>query len=194
MNAAHLEFCGSPEWRQIVEEMVLPVALRDLELGDDVLEIGPGPGFTTDVLRTKTQRLTAVELDPALARDLDRRLAGTNVDVVQGDATALDFANDRFTATASFNMLHHVPSDDAQDRIFAELARVLRPGGLFVAADGVASEDLLAFHEGDTYHPIHPDGLAERLGYVGFIGIDVRLYDLGWIAGARTPRAARGAG
>lgn len=187
MNAAHLEFCASPEWRQIVEEMILPVALRDLVLGDDVLEIGPGPGFTTDGLRTKAQRLTVVELDPVLARDLARRLAGTNVDVVRGDATALEFANDRFTGAASFNMLHHVPSDDAQDRIFAEVARVLRPGGLFVAADGVASEDLLAFHEGDTYHPIDPDGLAERLSYSGFTRIDVRMYDLGWICEARTP-------
>jgi len=186
MNAAHLEFCASPEWRQIVEEMILPVALRDIELGDDVLEIGPGPGFTTDVLRTKAQRLTAVELDPVLARDLDRRLAGTNVDVVQGDATALDFPNDRFTAAASFNMLHHVPSDEAQDRIFAELARVLRPGGALVAVDGVANDDLLEFHEGDTYHPIDPDGLSNRLGSSGFTGIDVRPYDLGWICEART--------
>lgn len=139
MNAAHLEFCASPEWRQIVEEMILPVALHDLVLGDDVLEIGPGPGFTTDVLRTKVEQLTAVELDPLLARDLGRRLAGTNVDVVRGDATALEFTDDRFTGAASFNMLHHVPSDDAQDRIFTEVARVLRPGGVFVAADGVAA-------------------------------------------------------
>jgi SAM-dependent methyltransferase len=188
MNAAHLEFCASPEWRQIVEEMILPVALRDLDLGDDALEIGPGPGFTTDVLRTRTRRLTAVELDPVLARDLARRLAGTNVDVVQGDATALELADDRFTGAASFNMLHHVPSDDAQDRIFAEVARILRPGGVFVAADGVASDDLLAFHEGDTYHPIDPDGLAGRLRHAGFTGVEVRMYDLGWIAEARTPR------
>ena len=186
MNAAHLEFCASPEWRQIVEEMILPVALHDLALGDDVLEIGPGPGFTTDVLRTKVQQLTAVELDPLLARDLGRRLAGTNVDVVRGDATALEFTDDRFTGAASFNMLHHVPSDDAQDRIFTEIARVLRPGGVFVAADGVASEDLRAFHDGDTYHPIDPAGLAERLSASGFTGIDVRMYDLGWICEART--------
>lgn len=185
MNAAHLEFCASPEWRQIVEEMILPVALRDLDLGDDVLEIGPGPGFTTDVLRTRTPRLTAVELDAALARDLGRRLAGTNVDVVHGDATALEFADDRFSSAGSFNMLHHVPGDDAQDRIFAEVARVLCPGGVFVAVDSVASDDLLAFHEDDTYHPIDPDRLARRLRASGFTGIDVRLYDLGWICEAR---------
>jgi SAM-dependent methyltransferase len=187
MNAAHLEFCASHDWRQMVEDMVMPAALRDVELGGDVLEIGPGPGFTTDVLRTKVERLTAVELDPALAGDLARRLAGTNVDVVEGDATALDLADDCFSGAASFNMLHHVPSADAQDRIFAEVARVLRPGGVFLAVDSAASEDLSGFHEGDTYNPVDPDSLDSRLGDAGFTGIDVRMYELGWIVTARTP-------
>jgi SAM-dependent methyltransferase len=184
VNEAHQKFCASPEWREMVEDMIMPVALQDVDLGDDVLEIGPGPGFTTDVLRTKTQRLTAVEIDAGFARDLDRRLAGTNVDVVEGDATALELADDRFTGAASFNMLHHVPSDEAQDRIFAEVARVLRPGGRFLAVDGAASDDLLGFHEGDTYHPIDHEGVAERLANVGFTAIDVRTYELGWIATA----------
>lgn len=187
MNAAHLEFCSSPEWRQMVEEMVLPAALRDLDLGDDVVEVGPGPGFTTDVLRSRADRLTVVELDPILAAALAERLVGTNVDVIEGDATALDLPDGRFTGAASFNMLHHVPSDEAQDRIFAELARVLRSGGLLVAADGVHSKETEEFHDGDTYHPIDPDGLGVRLAAVGFTAIDVGTYDLGWVCAARAP-------
>ena len=187
MNAAHLDFCSSPDWRELVEEIVLPAALADVDLGDDVLEIGPGPGFTTDVLRTRADRLTAVEIDPDLAAALAGRLAGTNVDVIEGDATALDLPDDRFTGATSFNMLHHVPSDAAQDRIFAELARVLRPGGVFVAADADSAEDLSGFHEGDTYHPVLPDDLGARLTAAGFSEIDVGLYDLGWICSARVP-------
>jgi SAM-dependent methyltransferase len=187
VNAAHLDFCASPEWRQMVEELVLPAALRDIDLGDDVIEIGPGPGFTTDVLRTRTKRLTAVELDPTLAGALARRLAGTNVEVLEGDATALDLPADRFTGATSFNMLHHVPTDETQNRIFTELARVLRSGGVFVAADADSSEDLSGFHEGDTYHPIHPDGLGTRLAAAGFTEIDVDRYDLGWMCSARVP-------
>jgi SAM-dependent methyltransferase len=185
VNHAHLEFCSSPEWRQIVEEMVLPAALRDLELGDDVIEIGPGPGFTTDVLRARVAHLTAVELDPELAGALARRLAGTNVDVVLGDATALELSSDRFTGATSFNMLHHVPTDDAQDRAFAELGRVLQAGGLLVAADGAPDEGLRAFHEGDTYNPIDPDQLEERLSRAGFTEIEVQRYELGWTCSAR---------
>ena len=85
----------------MVEELVLPAALADVDLGGDVLEIGPGPGFTTDVLRTRAERLTAVEIDPPLADALARRLAGTNVKVIEGDASALDLPSDRFTGAAS---------------------------------------------------------------------------------------------
>lgn len=184
MNAAHLDFCSSHDWRQMVEEIVLPAALRDVDLGDDVLEVGPGPGFTTDVLRERTARLTAVEIDAALASALAERLAGTNVVVIEGDATELDLPDGRFTGATSFNMLHHVPSDEAQDRIFSELARVLRAGGVFVAADADSAEDLSGFHEGDTYHPIDPDRLEARLVAAGFSEIDVRLYDLGWVCSA----------
>jgi 16S rRNA A1518/A1519 N6-dimethyltransferase RsmA/KsgA/DIM1 with predicted DNA glycosylase/AP lyase activity len=43
---------------------------------------GPGPGFTTDILRYKTKSLTAVEIDPALFKSLSERLAGSNVQVL----------------------------------------------------------------------------------------------------------------
>lgn len=169
----------------------MPAAMRDVDLGDDVVEIGPGPGFTTDVLRMHAARLTAVEIDPALAQSLRDRLAGTNVDVIEGDATALDFPDDRFSGAASFNMLHHVPTADAQDAIFGELARVLRAGGLLVAADSAPRDALDDFHAGDTYNPIDPDALDARLTAAGFADIEIRLYDLGWIcaarAGASTP-------
>ena len=67
VNAGHMEYCASEDWRKLVHETILPVALRGVELGDDAIEIGPGPGFTTDVLRTMTAHLTAVELDEGLA-------------------------------------------------------------------------------------------------------------------------------
>jgi ubiquinone/menaquinone biosynthesis C-methylase UbiE len=160
MNADHLQICASPEWRQIVEEKILPEALRDVDIGPDVIEIGPGPGFTTDVLRSISKRLTAVELDPELASSLQARMVGSNVTVARGDAAALEFPSDSFTGAASFHMLHHIETHEAQDAVLAELARVLKPGGALAAADGVENEGSRAFHEGDTYNPIDPDRLA----------------------------------
>jgi SAM-dependent methyltransferase len=185
MNAAHLEFCGGPVWQQMVEEMVMPTVMEGIDLGDDAVEIGPGPGFTTDVLRTQVARLTAVEIDPDLAEKLKDRLAGTNVDVLTGDASALDLPDDRFTGAVSLNMLHHVPTDELQDRIFAELHRVLRPSGRLIVSDAQPRDDLDAFHEGDTYHPIAPGDLESRLGAAGFRDLEIGDYDLGWICSAR---------
>ena len=54
----------------------------------------------------------------------------------------MDLPDGRFTGAASFHMLHHIPTDEAQDAVFAELARVLRPGGVLVAADGVENEGM----------------------------------------------------
>jgi SAM-dependent methyltransferase len=96
-----------------------PRVVSDVDLGDDVLEVGPGPGLTTDVLRRPVARLTAVEVDQALADTLSARLAGSNVEVVHTDATDLPFPSKRFSAALCFTMLHHVPSVELQDRLFA---------------------------------------------------------------------------
>src|SRR5262249_6601343 len=138
VNEGHV-WCGSDQWRTIVRDVIVPWALADCELGADVLEVGPGYGATTDVFRERVEQLTAVEIDAELAETLRDRLVGSNVLIVLGDATSLTFDADRFTGATCFHMLHHVPSSALQDRIFSEIARVVRPGGVFVAADGVYS-------------------------------------------------------
>ena len=79
MNEIHLKFLASPEWAQMVEAELLPWIDAVGDLGDEVLEIGPGPGITTDVLRKRVHQVTAVEIDPSLGGTLEERLAGTNV-------------------------------------------------------------------------------------------------------------------
>jgi len=53
-------------------------------------------------------------------------------------------------------MLHHVPTAELQDRIFAELARVVAPGGTVVLCDSVYSDALAGFHVDDTFNPVDP--------------------------------------
>ena len=190
MNPEHDRFLASDEWRLMLEQVVLPFTLNDLgyeDLGADVLEVGPGPGLTTDLVRVKVPQLTAVELEQYLAFSLRERLAGTNVEVVHADATAMPFESERFTAAVSLTMLHHVPTADGQDQVLREVRRVLRPGGLLVASDSLASEALADFHAGDVYNPIEPDGLAGRLIAAGFTDVDVRTNPLAWACHARRP-------
>jgi SAM-dependent methyltransferase len=185
VNEAHLRICASPEWARYVAGELLPWVLASYELGDSVLEIGPGPGLTTDVLRTMVPRLTAVELDESLAGPLARRLAGTNVAVLRGDGTRLPFAAGSFSAATLFTMLHHVPSAAAQDRLLAEVCRVLRPGGLIAGTDGLDTPGRREVHEGDIFVPVDPATLPGRLAAAGFTGPAVE------VAGDRIRFAAR---
>ena len=184
MNEAHAELCSSAEWGDHLATVLVPWALGSPELdrgllGDDVLEIGPGYGLVTDLLRERVPRLTIVEIDPALAAALRERLRGTTVEVFEADATALPFPDGRFSAVASFTMLHHVPSVAGQDQVLAEAARVLRPGGLLVGTDSLDSPDFRAFHEDDVCVPIDPLTLASRLRAAGFRDADVEVWSVG---------------
>jgi ubiquinone/menaquinone biosynthesis C-methylase UbiE len=180
MNKAH-EMCGSDEWRKAMREVVLPWALNHTDLGDDVLEVGPGYGATTDVLSQAVPQLTSVEIDDELAAMLTDRFADVpSVEIVNGDATSLPYADNRFSGAACFTMLHHVPTIALQDRLFAEVARVLRPGAPLVASDSLGSEELKAHHEDDTYNPVDPDTLPDRLAAAGFADVNVRINDFGW--------------
>jgi ubiquinone/menaquinone biosynthesis C-methylase UbiE len=182
MNEAH-QICGSHEWRDFMRGTLFPWALGDATLGDDVLEVGPGYGAVTDLLSGMTPAVTSVEIDAELAAMLRNRFAGVpTVQIVEGDATELAFPDERFTGAACFTMLHHVPTADLQDRLLAEVARVLQPGAPLVVSDSAPSDDLEALHDGDTYNPIDPAGLAERLAAAGFTDIQVRTDEGRWSA------------
>jgi len=173
MNTFHHYYCRSGTWRRTVRERLMPWVISDIDLGADVLEVGPGPGLTTDVLAERVAHLTCVEKDPGLAASLARRRGGAQVDVVEADATDLPFPARRFSGAVSCTMLHHVPSPALQDRLLAEVARVLAPGAWLVGSDSVASTLFRLAHWGDTMVLVDPDTLGGRLERAGFC--DVRV-------------------
>jgi SAM-dependent methyltransferase len=173
MNLAHRWLCGSTRWKNAVETYILPWTLDGLSLGANVLEVGPGPGATTDVLRGRVERLTCVEVNRGLADALRRRQLGRNVDVVCEDATAMSFPDRSFDGAVCFTMLHHVPSAAMQDRLLSEVRRVLRPGGVFAGTDSLYSRSLRALHLFDTMVVVDPDTFPARLKAAGFDQIQV---------------------
>jgi SAM-dependent methyltransferase len=118
-----------------------------------------------------------VEIDERLARSLAGRLAGTNVTVLHADATALPFGAGQFSAATLFTMLHHVPSTTLQDRMLAELRRVLRPGGVLAGTDGVETPARRDLHTGDDYLPVDPATMADRLAAAGFTSAQVEVQE-----------------
>lgn len=133
MNLLHRRCCSSRRWARQVEEQMVPWALAEVDLGDDVLEIGPGYGANIKVLIDRAPRYTAVEIDPVLAERLQGEY-GSRARIINGDGTATGLPAAAFSAVVCFTMLHHVPTPELQDRLFAEAFRVLRPGGCSPAA------------------------------------------------------------
>jgi SAM-dependent methyltransferase len=175
MNENHARLCSSPEWAEALQTEVLPWLSAGIDLGPRMLEVGPGPGAATDWLRHRVRRLIAVENDQEAAGKLAARFAGTNVEVVHGDATALSLADASVDAAGCFTMLHHVPTVALQNKLLTEVLRVLRPGGALIGSDSLPGDRLHHFHEGDTYNPIEPAGLLVRLQTLGFAQITIRV-------------------
>jgi len=173
MNKAHLVYCGGPEWAEAVKKYVVPGATEGIDLGDHLLEVGPGPGLTTDLLATMVPKMTAVELDEDLAARLAERFAGSHVTVHQGDATATPFADNTFSAAICLTMLHHLPTPADQDRLFVELNRVVRQGGIVMGSDSLDSPEFRSFHVDDICTPVDPALLAGRLEAADFTNVRV---------------------
>jgi SAM-dependent methyltransferase len=171
VNLLHHWICRSAYWKRTIETELLPWALDGLDLGDDVLEIGPGYGLATNLLRSCVTRLTCVEVDGGLAQSLSHRTARTNVTVVHADAAHLPLRDATFSAALCFTMVHHVPSLPLQDRVLFEVARVLRPGGLFAGTDSPDGALLRLIHIGDTLNAIDPRIFPQRLQAAGFTGV-----------------------
>ncbi len=178
MNLAHRWLCRSAYWRNTVETYIFPWVLDGLDIGTSVLEVGPGPGVTTDLLRKQVERLTCVEIDRTFADSLSRRMSGHNVTVVHQDATAMSFPDATFDGAVSFTMLHHVPSEAKQNRLLAEVARVLSPGGVFAGMDSLYSRSFRLLHLLDTMVVVDPRTFPERLRNAGFADVQVDVLKL----------------
>ena len=189
MNLFHRWYCNSEGWAQSMRQY-LPRMVENVELGDHVLEIGPGPGVTTDWLRERVPQMTAVEIDHKLAASLQQRMEGTNVTVVEGDATEMQFSDASFSSAVSFTMLHHVPSPELQHKLLGEVCRVLRPGSVFVGSDSVPSLTWNIAHLFDTRVPIDPESFGGRLERAGFSRTEVRPFPGGFSFRATKPEAS----
>lgn len=93
------------------------------QAGPDLLEVGGGQSGLSKMLYPDAM-VTNLDLDPAFAAKPANNRPGARF--VQGDATAMPFPDESFDMVTMFDLLEHVPDDDAVAR---EAMRVLRPGG-----------------------------------------------------------------
>ncbi|MDN5851991.1 MAG: class I SAM-dependent methyltransferase [Actinomycetia bacterium] len=113
----------------------MPWTTLGTQFSGAVLEIGGGGGGMAEALAKANPqiRLTMTDIDEAMVDVARTRLAHVrNVSVRHADVTTLSFPDDSYDTVVSFLMLHHVID---WETAVAEVARVLRPGGLFVGYD-----------------------------------------------------------
>jgi SAM-dependent methyltransferase len=168
MNAYETWFCGTRLWRWMTRRQLLPWILQGSTLGERVLELGAGLGAATEELAHLAGRVISLEYDHAFAAKLGARVNGSSVAAIQGDAAALPFANGTFSSAIAILMLHHLRSNELQDRAFAEIWRVLRPGGVFLAFEIQDGWLHRVGHLRSTFVPIDPAAVNTRLTTAGF--------------------------
>ncbi len=94
--------------------------------GQRVLEIGCGAGAATGLFAEAGALVTAIDLTEAAVAMTRRHTDGLGVTVERMDAEHLSFADGSFDHVFSWGVLHHTADPE---HAFAEVARVLRPGG-----------------------------------------------------------------
>lgn len=110
-------------WRRVAQE----------HRGGTMLELGAGSGRVTEVLAPAAGSLVALDLSPDLLALAAERLAPLpHARLVRGDMVALPFATTFDLIVAANDPFSHIVEAAERDRILAEVARHLAPGGRFV--------------------------------------------------------------
>jgi SAM-dependent methyltransferase len=99
--------------------------------GSDVLDAGCGVGYGTAHLAEVAASVVGVDVSADAVAYATKRYAGPRTSFRKMDVTALDFGDATFDVVCSFETLEHVRDAAAAVR---EAARVLRPGGVYVAS------------------------------------------------------------
>jgi SAM-dependent methyltransferase len=115
-----------------------PWKLGRLAAGERVLDLGSGAGTDSLVAAQmvgEAGRVTGIDMTPemlAKARAAATEMGATNVEFVEGEAERLPFDEESFDVVISNGVIDLIPDKDA---VFAELHRVLVPGGRLQVAD-----------------------------------------------------------
>lgn len=144
-GAEYVPFGNMESRNGLQERLEIPLMLRALRLpvGGRVLEVGCGRGVALPVLsrRLVPTELVALDIDPLLLDAARRRVErhGIRATLQEGDLRALPFETESFDLVIDFGTCYHVSDGVRGSRTaLSEIARVLKPGALFVHETPVA--------------------------------------------------------
>jgi enediyne biosynthesis protein CalE5 len=136
----------------------------DLRTGASVLDLGTGTGAVAIVAASRvgpSGRVIAVDISPEMLETARTRVRGhalSNIDLVEGRAEAIPAGDESVDAVlASLSLMYVIDRDAAAH----EIARVLKPGGRFVASvwAGPDEADIVRFQQtAGSFAPTPPVG------------------------------------
>ena len=113
-------------------ELLIATVIRiiDLPRGARIADLGCGSGIFTELLRRAGYGSVGMDLSPKLIQL--GHIKHPEAELVEGDAENLPFEPESFDGVLLSNLVHHFPDPSL---LAAEVHRVLKPGGRFVAVD-----------------------------------------------------------
>jgi SAM-dependent methyltransferase len=169
--------------------------LTDLTPGRDVLEIGCGRGSVALRLASNGARVLGIDLSPVaidLATERATRAHAANARFAPMNAEALELEAASVDVVCGSGVLHHLDLDLA----YAEIARVLRPGGCAVFHEPLAHNPLIEWYRrrtpGDRSHDEHPLRMVDiERARTRFGAVHTEFFDLLALAAPFLPARLR---
>jgi ubiquinone/menaquinone biosynthesis C-methylase UbiE len=167
---------GEQMVRQHVPETAWTISLLDLKPESQILEIGFGAGRAIELVATQVPNghVSGIDLSQEMVRAAARRNARAikagQVTLSRGDVTILPFADSQFDKVFSIQSLYFW-SDPL--RAFAEISRVLKPGGMLVVTLSTGTINGVAATGLERYQLILEEQIIPGMKQLGFTQTDI---------------------
>ncbi len=179
----------APDSQVVYEHLHRYLWAAELVAGRGVLDLASGEGFGAAILASVAESVVGIEIDDQTVAHSRGNYEAANLSFELGDATDLSrFNAESFGAVVAFEMIEHVAE---QERVVAEIERVLAPDGLLL----MSTPDRIAYSEAANYaNPFHVRELSQdefenllrgRFAHVGTWGQrTIAGSALSWLGGA----------
>jgi demethylmenaquinone methyltransferase/2-methoxy-6-polyprenyl-1,4-benzoquinol methylase/phosphoethanolamine N-methyltransferase len=169
-----LSFGRAPAIRRMTVEMAAAAP------GESVLDVGCGTGSLAIALKAEvgaSSEVTGIDASPEMIEQARRKAtrAGVDAGFEVAPIEGLPFPDARFDLVVSSFMLHHLP-DGVKRKGLAEVRRVLKPGGRFLAVDFGGTSQSVIGHLlsvlGHTHGHASMEALAPVMEEAGFTEVE----------------------